>query len=269
MTVMLGLRRYVLVHAVPELDIWADLTDQRLLEIFYEARSQNPEQTVLRSLLEEGDTFIDCGANYGTFSLVAARMVGSSGKVIAIEPQPLLAAMIRQSAEANGFANVEVCEFAAAATGGSADLYVPMRDTGRGGLHRGFSGTPRHETLRVNVARLDDAIDWHRLPGNVVMKLDVEGAECDVIDGASQLIAERRPAMIVELNPLSAQAAGHTTETIVDSLTERGYDAFVPATTFAGMSSEPIAMGRQQNIVVTNGMTHVRPNRILTISCAE
>jgi FkbM family methyltransferase len=260
-----GATRIACLRARPDLRIWVDLADERLLEVFYEARSQNPEQMALESLLHEGDSFIDVGANYGTFSLVAARIVGPSGRVIAIEPQPQLTELIRRSADANGFTNLEVHQLATGSRAGAADIYVPHRDTGRAGIHRAFSGKSAHNTLRVRVDRLDDAIDWRRLPGNLVIKIDVEGAERDTIDGAAGLITERRPAMIAELNPWSARAAGYAVEDLLDSLTEKGYDSFVPAAAFAGLAPETLSTDRQQNIVATGAMTGLRSNGIFSV----
>lgn len=263
--VAVGATRIACLRALPDLQIWVDLADERLLEVFYEARSQNPEQMALTSLLHEGDSFIDVGANYGTFSLVAARMVGPSGRVVAIEPQPQLTKLIRRSADANGFTNLDVHELATGSQAGAATIYVPHRDTGRAGLYRAFSGRSGHDTLRVRVDRLDDAIDWRRLPGNLVMKIDVEGAERDTIDGAPELIAERRPVLIAELNPWSARAAGYAVENLLDSLTDKGYDTFVPVVAFAGVTDEILSMDRQQNIIAAGVMTRPRANGIFSV----
>jgi FkbM family methyltransferase len=252
------------VRARSDLQIAVDSTDLRLLEVFYESRSQNPEQSVLRTLLREGDSFIDVGANYGTFSLVAASIVGPSGRVVAIEPQPKLAGLIRKSAQLNGFANLEVENLAAGSGRSDGRIYVPRRDTGRAGLHPAFSARTRYDTLDARVERLDSAIDWRGLPGNLVMKIDVEGAERDVIRGASDLIDDRNPALIVELNPWSAGAAGYTVPELLDALKEKGYDCFVPVASFVGAGSEIVATDRQQNIVATHANTAVVSDRILT-----
>jgi hypothetical protein len=96
------------------------------------------------------------------------------------------------------------------------------------------------------------------------MKIDVEGAERDVIRGASDLIDDRNPALIVELNPWSAGAAGYTVPELLDALKEKGYDCFVPVASFVGAGSEIVATDRQQNIVATHANTAVVSDRILT-----
>jgi FkbM family methyltransferase len=256
------------VRARRDMRICVDVCDERLLEVLYEARSQNAEQLALASLLRDGDTFIDVGANHGTFSLVAARFVGQSGRVVAIEPQPRLAELIRRSAQLNELSNLEVHEFAAGSRGGTAELYVPRRDSGRAGLHRAFSGKATHETLRVCIERIDTAIDWRHLPGNVVIKIDVEGAERDVIDGGTDLLNGRDAALIIEVNPWSARAAGYTVEQLLDSLTSKGFDSIMTVGRAAGLSDEAISTDRQQNIIARRAITDLRSDGILTDSAA-
>lgn len=63
---------------------WVDLLDQRCLWVFDELRGAGPEARVLDSLLHPGDTFLDVGANHGSYSLLAAERVGRSGHVVAM-----------------------------------------------------------------------------------------------------------------------------------------------------------------------------------------
>ena len=76
----------------------------------------------MRQVLGAGGTFVDAGANIGWFSLLGASLVGPTGHVVAIEPNPLNVALLRQSARDNGFDNVDVMVVALSDEGGVVAL---------------------------------------------------------------------------------------------------------------------------------------------------
>lgn len=73
-------------------------------------------QEAMRRLLPRGGVFFDVGANIGFFSLIAARLVGPDGKVVAFEPVPATAALISENAQRNGLATIDVRERAVGRT---------------------------------------------------------------------------------------------------------------------------------------------------------
>lgn len=250
MSSAIGMSSAVSVHGYDGLVVVTDFSDERILEVIHEIRGENPEFHVMRALLSSGDTFIDVGANFGTFSLLASRLVGPEGRVFAIEPQPSLAASISHSLGLSGITNCEVRHVACGESRGEARLLVPRNDTGRAGLFRRFSGRGRHDTNDVPMIALDDLTLEVPSTGSVMLKIDVEGSEFGVLEGARQLIAGRRPTVLIELNPWSAQAAGRSTRELVELLSNLGYGSF------ATMSSHPelvaltdLDLTRQGNIL--------------------
>jgi FkbM family methyltransferase len=240
------------VRGIDDLIVVTDFADERVLDVIHEIRGENPEFAVLRGLLSEGDTFVDVGANFGTFSLLASRLVGSNGRVIAIEPQPRLAALIRQSLELSRVTNCSIEQVACGAQSGEATLLVPDDDSGRAGFFAGFSGAKAHKSVSVPVATLDSLLAAREATGNMVIKIDVEGSEIDVLDGASEIIRARQPAILVELNPWSARAAGRSSRDVVGKLEDLGYS------TFATVESYPrtillrdLPLDKQLNLVAT------------------
>ena len=152
---------------------------------------------ILRRFLTPGDTFVDCGANVGQFSLVAARLVGDAGRVIAFEPVPEVRAAPLRNVAVNGLANVAVLDVALGSANGTSAFYA----TSDGGGLSSFAPRDRASAreIRVDVKRLDDCIpDDVRRPVPLV-KLDVEGAELSALHGAMQLLNRDRPAWLVEV----------------------------------------------------------------------
>lgn len=240
----------VKIRANDDDTLLADFSDDRILEVLHEIRRENPEFAVLSALLNEGSTFIDVGANYGTFSVIASRLAGASGRVIAIEPQPRLAGFIAESARESGIDNIEVIEAAAGAAHGRATLLVPAGDTGRAGLMARFSGRGRHDAVDVKVIPLDDLEPKVTPLSRVVMKIDVEGSEMNVLEGGRKLIASTQPTLIIELNPWSADASGNTVDDLLVALEDLGYSWFSLARDFPrSLRHREIPRSTQENLV--------------------
>ncbi len=81
--------------------VFLDPIDMRLFQVVNELASNDTDTRVLTKLLSEGDTFLDVGANHGSFAIVASKLVGANGFVLAVEPQPRLAKALERSLTAN------------------------------------------------------------------------------------------------------------------------------------------------------------------------
>ena len=237
------------IHGLDGLVVMADLADERILDVIHEIRGENPEYRVMQRLLSEGDTFMDIGANFGTFSLLASRIVGETGKVIAIEPQPRLVDFIEESARRSHALNISVIRRACTEEA-EVLLLVPEDDTGRAGFFEAFSGKGRNTSIAAPGTTLDQISESIPPSGKVLVKIDVEGSELAVLRSGRGFIEARRPALIVEINPWSARAAGFSPRDLIDELVELGYSKFsyvadYPQTVDHGA----INITRQSNVV--------------------
>ena len=162
-------------------------------------------QESLRQVLTEGAVFWDVGANVGFHTLIAARIVGPSGRVVAIEPLPANLAALRRNVALNQLANVTVIEGAASAKGGDVELQLGDEPT----WARVAAAGPAHQagSIRVRAFSLDDLQAAEALPHPDVVKIDVEGAECDVVAGMRGLIARRAPVIVCEMHGKNAEFA--------------------------------------------------------------
>jgi FkbM family methyltransferase len=210
---------------IGEYPICLDLTDARFLLVVNELRLRT-DTAVLSHLLEPGDTFIDVGANQGAFSIVAAGIVGSSGRIIAVEPQVRLAVAVKRSLSQSPVSQYEVHALALGDRDGEIDLIVPRGYSGSAGLHEDFSGVEASSEIKVPIRRFDTLVDGSEFLGNVVVKLDIEGAEVAFLRGASKMIKTRQPAILMEINPRAMKAAGTTLEEMTALLQSLSYTEF-------------------------------------------
>jgi FkbM family methyltransferase len=203
--------------------VFLDLRDPRFLQIPCEL-SGLPQ--VLRHFIRAGDAFIDVGANHGTFSLVASGLAGKEGRVIAIEPQPRLANLLRQ-ALAQSPAPFEVHQIACGDRHEEIEFFIPRATSGAAGRFAPYSAISEHSAIKVAMRPLDEVIDARGLPRRVFIKLDVEGSELGFLHGARQLIRSIAPVMLIEINPIAMQAAATSKTKLVNALIELDYSRFV------------------------------------------
>lgn len=202
------------------LTVCLDLQDPRFLAVPNEIAKGLPR--LLPRFLRPGDTFLDIGANHGTFAVTASRIVGPTGRVIAIEPQEPLARLVHQSL-ASGDAPFAVHNLACGSQPGTAELYVPDASSGAAGLHKSYSASTLHRAATVNVVRLDDLLATEALPGSLFVKIDIEGNETDCLQGASRVLTSHRPPILIELNPRALHAAGTSVRELIATLQHYGY----------------------------------------------
>jgi FkbM family methyltransferase len=158
-------------------------------------RRGEPELWLVRHLIEPGSTAVDVGASIGMY---AAEMAHYAGKVLAFEANPQVAAFTARVAAHN----VEVINVALSSAPGRATLKIPLNAKGRGidELATIETGNPLHlgaaQCAEIEMKRLDD----FAIENCSFIKIDVEGHEESVLDGAAGLIAAQRPVLLVELN---------------------------------------------------------------------
>jgi FkbM family methyltransferase len=156
---------------------------------------------VFRRLLRPGMGVIDIGANIGYFTMLSASIVGPSGYVLAIEPNPDNARMLEASRRVNGYRQVTVAQVAAARETGLLVLNVSQSN--------GTTAPPSSDPDLLLAARTVPAIPVDALAPPTrridLIKVDVEGAEYVALAGCEALIRRDRPAIISEFSPDAMQ----------------------------------------------------------------
>jgi FkbM family methyltransferase len=166
---------------------------------------ENKELEYARSALKPGDTAFDVGANIGLFSVVLAQAVDSSGAVVAFEPVPANASRAEANVTLNGLGNVRVVVTAVGAEDGVVQLNM-AEDPAYPSIQCVAENHGNGRCMRVPIARLDTV--WRQMgsPSVKCVKIDVEGAELEVLQGATELLVSCRPLLILEANGENALA---------------------------------------------------------------
>jgi len=192
-------------------------------------RVHEESTTILfRSIVKEGDVVVDLGANVGYFTLLAAKLVGSKGKVYAFEPEPRNYGYLLKNIQLNGYDNVVASQKAVADRRGTVRLFFCRYDTGHHTIQK-YDGIlayrpdfvdVKKEFVEVDQLCLDDFFKGIMTPVNVI-KMDVEGAEMLALAGMEQLIKRNKKlVMLIEFFPLLISEMGQSPEEFARRLLE-------------------------------------------------
>lgn len=199
------------------------------------------ESGVFRRLLRPGMYCVDVGANVGYFTLLAARRVGPTGRVYAIEPSPYAADLLIGTVSDNGISQVRVERCGLGCRRSEVVLYdavvgnhTPTMLGDSGGLGRS-----------VPVRTLDECVHEWGIDRIDLLKVDVEGYEPEVFAGAARTLAEGRVrAILCEFNAHWLARAGTTSREVYLGLLDHG---FVDR---SGLSGEPGESGLESRLLV-------------------
>jgi FkbM family methyltransferase len=183
----------------------------------------NPvEYRAFRAAVRRGVTVLDIGANVGAYTLMFATWVGDQGKVFAFEPAPDARAGLRTHVTMNGFdGRVTIVESAVAASMGSA-RFALHPSGGASSLATNSLGDVPH--IDVATETIDNFCRTRALLPAVI-KIDVEGAELDVLKGGRQALALPGLHIFVEFHPAAWRMSGITRADIEAELHEQGFTA--------------------------------------------
>jgi FkbM family methyltransferase len=213
--------------------------------------------SVIRHILRRGDVFVDVGANIGLVTLLASRWVGRDGRVVSVEPSRREFERLRAHVDRNALDNVDTIHAAAGDRDGSAVLHVAGLDrSGFNTLEGHFvsDGVEEAYSENVSLVRVDTVVSEKNLRKVDVIKVDVEGGEHDVLDGARQTIARDKPALLLEVGDRPDQAARR--QQTEGFLREHGY-AFVAIDGDAGVLRRVDGLGVQaENVLAAQAGGH-------------
>lgn len=204
--------------------MYADARDEGVLPLLLDGGIYEEFETELfKGLLKPGMVVVDIGANIGHYSLIAARLVGDSGHVYSFEPDPHNFDLLRRNIEMNGFKNVTPVNKALSNEPGTLTLHLDKYNLGGHSLTSDNilidAGTVEVETTTLDLFFISsgggDRID--------VMKMDTQGSEGTIVEGARRLMEENDLAILMELWPFGLRNAGYDPATLVVNLDRLGF----------------------------------------------
>lgn len=212
-----------------------------------------PLQLALQAALRPGDTFVDIGANLGLVTLLASRLVGPAGAVLACEPNPALVGRLDGHVRGNRLQNVRIVETALGNTPGRARLHEYAGHSGWGSLSdRGPEGAAETRTFEVAVATGDELLESAHADRPLVLKIDVEGHEVPVLQGLHRTLGTRWPIVFLEVADAHQRRAGFSAAALRREVEQYGYRGFALSAhrTLRGfrLTAEPLETCRRAEV---------------------
>ena len=205
------------------LDVLVDTGDHVGWSLFFLGEYEPGIVRMLGRLLEHGDTAIDVGAHIGVHTLSMAR--ATRGRVIALEPNPLLKERLERNVRVNDLRNVTVIQRAALDHAHPVALHIPPSETRNEGMSSliPLGGWPSQIVQGTTLNELMVELDLGRVG---LVKIDVEGLEPAVLTGARGLIARDHPALLFEYSRDYWLRAAFDLGEVLESLRDAGYQHF-------------------------------------------
>ena len=215
-----------------------DLTDWVDQHIFATGDYEPMTGRAIDALLGSGQCAVDVGANVGYFSLLMSRRVGERGTVLAFEPVPGTRRRLEQNVALNSDSQVEVRAEAVGASVAEVELHLGTATHSGVASLRPIDGS--EGALRVPQTTLDAALGDRR---PTLLKIDVEGAEAGVLDGAEDLLERASPDLVLEVSAQFLPEFGETGRSLCDRLLSRGYAMYrIDWDGLAPVSKEAVAV---------------------------
>lgn len=191
-------RVWLKISAGPGKGLWANL-DPRFEMDYANGHYELKIQRVLVSYLPSGSIFYDVGAHIGILSMFAARLVGASGIVFAFEADPGNVARIEEHARRNKLGQVHAVASAVWSSAGRLQFERASRESSRNqGALADRPGSRVGDTIDVDTIPLDDFCRLHSPP--TLIKIDVEGAEAEVLRGCEEVFDRAKPVLVCEVH---------------------------------------------------------------------
>ncbi|MEV2252128.1 FkbM family methyltransferase [Streptomyces sp. NPDC050147] len=181
----------------------------------------------LQSRLGSGDTFIDVGANVGYFAVLGSRLVGSKGRVVAIEASPTFHNRVLQHVELNDCDNVRAVN--AAVSDSHKKLTFVLASSNNMGANSivPYDG-PAESSFEMEARPLPEILDEDELSRARVIKIDVEGAEGGVVRGLAPALGRLRPdvELAVEVTPDRMAQLGDSIDELLETMARHGFRTY-------------------------------------------
>jgi FkbM family methyltransferase len=200
--------------------------DSVLCRYIYVDGFEDEERLFMNLFLRPGDVFIDIGSNIGLFSLIAAHLVGTTGKVYAFEPCLKTFQRLGANIALNKFKNVESNQIALSDVSQTMEIRASTEGfDGWNSFAKPYMGE-NYSTETVIASTWDEWASGKELAGRVtMMKIDVEGWEGKVLKGAQKALGRAdAPVLQVEFTDDAAEAAGLSCREVYKDLIGLGYE---------------------------------------------
>ena len=207
--------------------MWVNPEDRYIGPLLIMQAYERQQTRLFKGLLEPGMIVLDIGANIGYYSLIAARIVGREGKVYAFEPEPRNYELLVKNIDLNGYSNVVPIQKAISNRCGKVELFIDRVNLGAHSFSRD-NNEKNAGSIEVEATTVDDFLGGLSQDNEVdIIRMDVEGAEGLVIEGAGQALRNSNVRLIMEFSPRQLRNVRTDPQRLLGDLRDQGFRPIV------------------------------------------
>lgn len=218
--------RREIIKAYDDLKMEIDTREYIQAMIYLFGNFEPPTIKFLEEYIKKGHVIIDIGANVGYHTLIFSKLTGENGFVYAFEPEPLNYKTLKKNVDLNNLDNVRCVNKAISEKQETLDFFVS--NSFNKGTHSLVYNPIQHsqESIKIDAIPLSHFILENDLNKIDFIKIDVEGAEYEVIKGMETSLIEYKPTLLVEINNEAQETHGKTSKSLKEYICGFGYDCY-------------------------------------------
>jgi len=197
--------------------------DKGISEELLMFKTHEPISTkLISSELKSGMVCLEVGANIGYYTLLESKVIGDSGKVVAVEPSPENFEKLKQNLSLSNVKNVLPFNFACGDKNGKIKFLISEKSNRCTTLDENYLATPSDNIIEVPVKKIDDFLNENKIEKVDFIRMDVEGYERQIIKGMEKTLDKYNPMIQIEVHK-KFMPENHTKE-LFEEFQKRGYE---------------------------------------------
>ena len=182
------------------------------------------ETELFKNKIKNGDIVVDIGANIVYFTLLMAKLVGNNGKTFSFEPEPKNFTILSKNVIINNYKNVVLEKKGVSDYNGTSKFFLSSENTGMHSLHKVDN---KGKEIDIDVIKLDDYFIIEGLVDRISMiKIDVEGAELQVLNGMTKILKNGKLKLLIEFIPEHLEKHGTNPSDILKILEDNNFKLY-------------------------------------------
>jgi len=200
------------------------LDDEDCLQLSVNEITEPVETKLFNDIIKNGEVLVDVGANIGYFTLLMAKLSGSSGKIFSFEPENKNFEILEKNVKINNYQNVVLEKKGVSDRNGVNKFFLSSKNTGMHSLQKIRDDS---KEVKIDVIKLDDYFFTLDLVEKIsLIKIDVEGAEFQVLNGMKTILKNKNLKLLIEFIPDHLKKHGTNPSDVLKILEDNDYKLY-------------------------------------------
>ena len=198
--------------------------------LYTKGEFENANRALFKNLIIKDMVFVDIGANFGIYSIIASKLIGEKGKVYSFEPNKNEVKKFNKNLKLNRAYtnNINLIEKAVGSYSGKTSFFIPESYKGAYGSIKKPNISENCLKVELPITSIDEFVKSNDISKIDLIKIDVEGNELDVLKGAIKSIHKFKPIILMEVSDRRTKVYGYKAKELCNTLLNLKYKLFLP-----------------------------------------